>query len=172
MFHTGARALKSESGARLIILCGLPGSGKTTLGRALESRLRAVRFAPDEWMHALALDYYDEERREKIEALQWTLAQQLLALGLIVIIEWGTWGRSERDALRLGARALGAAVELHYLSAPLEILFERIQRRGMENPPVEREALVRWFEIFQPPTPEEMALYDEPLAVDVPSDAS
>ena len=123
-------------------------------------------------MHALALDYYDEERREKIEALQWTLAQQLLALGLIVIIEWGTWGRSERDALRLGARALGAAVELHYLSAPLEILFERIQRRGMENPPVEREALVRWFEIFQPPTPEEMALYDEPLAVDVPSDAS
>jgi hypothetical protein len=61
---------------------------------------------------------------------------------------------------------------LHYLSAPLEILFERIQRRGMENPPVEREALVRWFEIFQPPTPEEMALYDEPLAVDVPSDAS
>jgi predicted kinase len=150
----------------------LPGSGKTTLGRVLESRLLAVRFAPDEWMHALALDYYDEERREKIEALQWTLAQQLLALGLIVIIEWGTWGRSERDALRLGARALGAAVELHYLSAPLEILFERIQRRGMENPPVEREALVRWFEIFQPPTPEEMALYDEPLAVDVPSDAS
>jgi|HubBroStandDraft_6_1064221.scaffolds.fasta_scaffold08778_4 predicted kinase len=170
MFHTGARALKSESGARLIILCGLPGSGKTTLGRALESRLRAVRFAPDEWMHALALDYYDEDRRGKIEALQWRLAQQLLVLGLTVIIEWGTWGRSERDALRLGARALGAAVELHYLTAPPEVLFERIQRRGMENPPVDREALARWFEIFQPPTLEEMALYDRPLVLDLASD--
>lgn len=162
--------MKSESGARLIILCGLPGSGKTTLGRALESRLRAVRFAPDEWMHALALDYYDEDRRGKIEALQWRLAQQLLVLGLTVIIEWGTWGRSERDALRLGARALGAAVELHYLTAPPEVLFERIQRRGMENPPVDREALARWFEIFQPPTLEEMALYDRPLVLDLASD--
>jgi predicted kinase len=155
--------LKSESGARLIIICGLPGSGKTTLGRALEGRLRAVRFAPDEWMHALALDYYDEDRRGKIEALQWTLAQQLLALGLIVIIEWGTWGRSERDALRLGARALGAAVELHYLTAPIDVLFERIQRRSLENPSVDREALSRWVELFQPPTLEEKALYDEPL---------
>lgn len=163
---------RSAAGARLIVLCGLPGSGKTTLGRALEGRLRAIRFAPDEWMHALALDYYDEERREKIEALQWALARQLLTLGLIVIIEWGTWGRSERDALRLRARALGAAVELHYLAAPPDVLFERIQRRSMENPPVNREALAGWFEIFQPPTPEEMALYDEPLVVDSPSDES
>jgi predicted kinase len=148
---------------RLIILCGLPGSGKTTLGRELESRLHAIRFAPDEWMNALSLDYCDEERRGKIESLQWELSQRLLGLGLTVIIEWGTWGRTERDQLRLGARALGAAVELHYLSAPVDVLFERIQRRGMESPSVEREDLARWFEIFQPPTTEEMALFDEPL---------
>lgn len=162
--------MTSEREARLIILCGLPGSGKTTLGRALESRLRAVRFAPDEWMHALALDYYDEDRRGKIEAVQWKLAQQLLALGLIVIIEWGTWGRSERDALRLGTRALGAAVELHYLAAPPDVLFERIQRRGMEYPPIAREAVLGWFEIFQAPTPEEMGLFDEPLVDDPASE--
>jgi predicted kinase len=162
--------LKNEGGARLIILCGLPGSGKTTLGLALESRLGGIRFAPDEWMKALGLDYYDEERRGRIEALQWTLAQQLLALGLTVIIEWGTWGRPERDALRLGARALGAAVELHYLTAPLDVLLERIQRRGMENPPINPEDFGRWTELFQAPTPEEMALYDHPLVLDPDSD--
>src|SRR6516225_4496179 len=101
------------TGPRLIIVCGLPGSGKTRFAKALESRLRAVRFCPDEWMDALSLDLYDEGRRGKIEALQWKFGQELLAHGLSVIIEWGTWGRSERDALRLGARALGAAVELH-----------------------------------------------------------
>ena len=147
-------------------MCGLPGSGKTTLAKALESRLRAVRFSADEWVDALSLDLYDEETRGKIEALQWKLGQELLGLGLTVIIEWGTWGRSERDALRLGARALGAAVELHYLSAPMDVLFERIQRRGLEKPPIERDALSRWFEIFQEPTPEEIALFDKPVVTD------
>lgn len=157
-------------GPRLIVVCGLPGSGKTTLAKALESRLHAVRFAPDEWMDALSLNLYDEERRAKIEALQWELGQQLLALGLTVIIEWGTWGRSERDVLRLGARALGAAVELHYLAAPMEVLFERIQQRGAESPSIERDAVSRWFAIFQPPTPEEMALFDQPLFPGLASD--
>lgn len=154
----------------MIIVCGLPGSGKTTLGKALEAKLRAVRFAPDEWMHALSIDVYDEETRAKIETLQWKLAQQLLALDLTVIIEWGTWGRSERDTLRLGARVRGAAVELHYLSASADVLFERIQRRAAENPPIERDALAQWFEKFQAPTPDEMALFDEPLIVDLSSD--
>ena len=118
-------------------------------------------------MDALALNLWDEERRGKIEALQWKFGQELLTLGLTVIIEWGTWGRSERDTLRLGARALGAAVELHYVSAPADVLFERIQRRGMEKPPIERDAVSRWFEQFQAPTAEEMALFDKPVVADV-----
>jgi predicted kinase len=160
---------RSGIGPRLIIVCGLPGSGKTTLARVLESSLPAVRFSPDEWMDALSLNLYDEEKRGKIEALQWKFGQELLALGLTVIIEWGTWGRSERDILRLGARALGAAVELHYPSAPADVIFDRIQRRGMENPPIERDAVSRWFEMFQAPTPEEMALFNEPLVADLAS---
>jgi predicted kinase len=47
---------------------------------------------------------------------------------MVVIIEWGTWGKAERDALRLGARDIGVGVELHYLSVPVDTLFERIQR--------------------------------------------
>jgi predicted kinase len=153
------------AGSRLIIVCGLPGSGKTTLAKRLETKLRAICFSSDEWMSALSLELYDEGMREKIEALQWKLAEELLVLGVTVIIEWGTWRRSERDALRIGARALGAAVELHYLSAPADVLFDRIQRRGMENPPIKRDAVLRWFEVFQAPTPEEIALFNTPCPV-------
>jgi len=152
---------RSGNDPRLIIVCGLPGSGKTTHARLLEATLGAIRFSPDEWMKALSLDLYNEGSREKIEALQWKFGQKLLAHGLTVIIEWGTWGRSERDTLRLGARALGAAVELHYLSVPVNVLFDRIQRRGMENPSIEWDQLLRWAGIFQVPTPEEMALFDK-----------
>lgn len=33
---------KTGTGARLIIVCGLPGSGKTTYAKELEGRLNAV----------------------------------------------------------------------------------------------------------------------------------
>jgi predicted kinase len=60
---------RSGTGPRLIIVCGLPGSGKTAHAKLLESRLGAIRFSPDEWMDALSLDLFDEGSREKIEAL-------------------------------------------------------------------------------------------------------
>jgi predicted kinase len=152
--------------SRLIIVCGLPGSGKTTHAKMLQAQLRAIRFSADEWMDALALNLWDERRREKIEALQWQLSQEILAQGLTVIIEWGTWGRSERDSLRTRARELGAAVELHYLSASVDVLFDRVRCREMENPPIQRDQLVHWAEIFQVPTPDEMALFDKALTLE------
>src|SRR5689334_10379088 len=100
---------RSSANKRLIIVCGLPGSGKTTHARRLETELSAIRFCADEWMDALAVDLWDEKMREKVERLQWKLAQQFLAQGLTVIIEWGTWARAERDALRVRARAMGVA---------------------------------------------------------------
>jgi predicted kinase len=107
----------SHSSARLIIVCGLPGSGKTTHAKQVEEKLRAVRFCPDDWMDALGIGLWDGESRERVEKLQWKLAQEILALGHNVVIEWGTWGRSERDALRCGARALGPL--LSFISSTL-----------------------------------------------------
>ena len=122
-----------------------------------QRKQNAVRFCPDEWFEALSLDLYDEELRTRIEALQWQLAQELLKRGVSVVIEWGTWGRTERDALRLRARDLGVTVELHYLAEPVDVLFDRIQRRGMESPPIRRDQMVQWAKMFQVTDSQEMA---------------
>jgi len=135
----------------LIIVCGLPGSGKTTRALQLAVERGGVRFAPDEWMSTLGVNLWDSAMRERIESLQWLVAKDLLGLGVTVLIEWGTWGRSERDRLRDEARALGASVELCYLDVPLDELWRRIQARNAEEPPISRSDVDGWARTFQAP---------------------
>jgi signal recognition particle GTPase len=40
----------------LVLVSGLPGSGKTTHAGVLERRLSAIRLSADDWLEELALD--------------------------------------------------------------------------------------------------------------------
>ena len=84
----------------LHLMCGLPGSGKTTLAKQLSKECNAVRFSPDELLYNLGLDCYDDEIRIRVEKLQWQLAQELLKSGNSVIFESGFWLKIERDNCR------------------------------------------------------------------------
>ena len=149
---------------RLILICGLPGSGKTTLAKKLAAAAQAVRLSPDEWKHALGIDYYDEPARVRLENRLWMLAQELLSLGQSVVMEHGFWAREERDELRKAGRKLGATVELHYLEASVEELWHRLESRNQEPlpgaVPVKRTDLERWAAQFEPPDAVELALFD------------
>src|SRR5260221_6939533 len=107
---------------RLVLLCGLPASGKTTLARELAEAYGAVRLNADEWKLALGIDPFDDDLRVRLERQLLALTQRLLTLGTSVILEWGFWARSERDDLREVARSLGAAVELRFLDVPYDEL--------------------------------------------------
>jgi len=151
-----------NSSGRLSIVMGLPGSGKTTFAKHLVAKFGGIRMCPDEWMDSLDINLWDSEQRERIKQLQWETSQQLIALNNHVVIEWGTWARTERDILREGARKLGAAVVLYYLEEPINVLFERIVARGRENPPISLKDLESWMDIIEYPTAEELALFDKP----------
>jgi predicted kinase len=153
--------------ARLVLICGLPASGKSTLARQLAAAIPAVRLNKDDWVTQLGGDVWDDAFRVLVERQLWALTLDLLAQGLSVILEWGHWGREERDEKRLGARSLGVGVELHFLDAPLEELIERADRRTASGEwtavPMTRAHFEEWSTIFQPPDEEELSLFDRPL---------
>ena len=156
----------AKSSTRLVLICGLPASGKSTLARQLAPKIPAIRLDKDGWVTELGEDVWDHEFRVRIERQLWALTQELLTQGQSVILEWGHWARVERDEKRIEARALGVGVELHYLDGPLDELIERADRRTASGEwtasPMTRAHFEEWATIFQPPDEEEILLFDEP----------
>lgn len=147
------------------LLCGLPGSGKTTRARELESEGAGVLLNADAWVWHLYPDDAEaaarDERKSRVEQLQWDVAERVLGAGCGVILDWGVWTRAHRDECRTLAAAVGARVELVFLDAPLAVLHERVAQRNEQLPsetfriaPAELDEWATWFE---PPTADELA---------------
>jgi predicted kinase len=126
----------------------------------------ALRLTQDEWLIALGSTPWDEPTREKVDRELWRLAQEVLRLGLSVVLDFGLWARIERDQMRGVARGLGVGVELHCLDVPTDELWRRIEARNSEPPwdsyPIRRADFDGWLRVFQPPDAAELALFDSP----------
>ena len=152
--------------ARLILTCGLPGAGKSTLAKELAASRPAVRFTKDEWLWALGTTPWDGPMNIKVEQHLWRVAQDTLITGLSVVIDFGLWARAERDEMRSVARRLGVGVELHYLRAPIDELWIRVDERNSRPPwdraPITQQHMAEFEAFFEAPDDSELALFDSP----------
>ncbi len=147
------------------MLCGLPGSGKTTRGKELEAAGEGVMLNADYWVCQLYPDDAEaaarDERKARVHQVQWDLAERLVTSGISVILDHGLSMRAERDHYRYRARNLGADVQLIYLDVPIDTLHERLADRNANLPPgafhISEQELDEWAGLFEPPTPDEAA---------------
>jgi len=151
---------------RLLLTCGLPGAGKTTLAKHLAASRSAVRLTSDDWLWALGSSPWDTPIHDAMEHLLTEHAQVLLRLGQSVVLDFGLWSRVERDELRALARDLGVRVELHYLDVSPDELWRRIDERNSQPPwdqrPIRRADLDGWLAVFEAPDVAELASFDPP----------
>ena len=145
--------------AHLVILCGLPGSGKTTLALEIVKRRNAAYFNADDVMQSKRIDLRESKYRARIETGQAVDALTALKEGRDVVIDWGSWSRSERTALREMGQRIGATVELVYMAGDSDLLFHRVTKRELGQPitRAEFDAIVNRFE---PPTNDEWKLFN------------
>ena len=116
------------------LLFGYLASGKTTFAKHLEAKYEAVRFTPDEWMARLFGDDPPEESfPEKAEAILQLLEplwMRYLSLGVDVVLDYGFWGRKERDKVRAIVERLGASACLYRLDCPDDEARRRLDARN------------------------------------------
>jgi predicted kinase len=156
--------------AVMVLIVGLPGAGKTLWARRLEDERKAIRLTPDEWMQALFDTSEVDGRRWVLESeLLWSVAARVLELGVDAILDYGCWSEEERDLFRTRAQQAGASAEIVVLDLPLDLLWDRLERRNADLPPatfpVSREELQEWSDKFQRPTAEELQRWDRHLVV-------
>lgn len=128
--------------ARLILVCGPTGVGKTTHSLALAKEIEAIRFSIDPWMQTLfakdmaVLDFeWMMERVNRCSDQIWQVSEQILSIDGNVILDLGFTTKAQRDVFANRAKELGIDPEIHYLCAAKDTRKQRVEKRNTEKDP-------------------------------------
>ncbi|WP_345571078.1 ATP-binding protein [Nonomuraea rosea] len=147
--------------ARLLLMVGLPGAGKTTRAKELAVAHHALRLTPDEWMLSLFDEPEAAGKRDLLEGRLIEVALQTLRLGTNVVLDFGLWSRNERSALRWLAASAGASCQVIYLPVDRDVQRARIAHRQATAPhttfPMTDADIDEWRPQFQAPDAAELS---------------
>jgi len=145
--------------ARVVLVCGPAGSGKTTHARSLEDA-GYVRLSFDE--EAWRLGHRDHPLAPEVAAavhadLQRRLVERVRA-GDDVVVDTSFWSRESRDTYRQLLAPEGVAPVVHYVETPRDVVLARLMDRrhtSGNDVVVPPDRAVAYLDGFQVPTPDE-----------------
>lgn len=153
------------SDARLIIMCGLPFAGKSTLARALAAHLGAVHLETD----AVNTERGLRSNGAAITTREWAATyreayrrlEALLCAGNTVVYDAVNYRRVQRDQLRRIARRCDVAAQVIFVSTPAKHARRRLEGNRVQvvRVDVRDEDFAEVASRFEPPTADEHVLH-------------
>lgn len=153
----------------VVLLCGLPGSGKTIWARAMEGN-GALRLSLDEEVLTRLADSRDPNNdlrvsEAKLRAMNLQVTQEhrartaeAIAAGRTIILDNGYWFRSDRDAAKELIEANGGRWRLLYFSIDEATQWSRLAARNAGDLTgthyISREEMELFARRFEPPAGE------------------
>jgi predicted kinase len=154
--------------ARIHLVLGPVGAGKSTFALELARRHAGVRLTLDEWMTVLfrpdrpptgLSEWYIERAGRCVEQI-WALAQALVASGTDAVLEIGLLQRAAREAFYRRVEAAGRGLSVYVLDAPRDVrrarvLARNVQRGATFSMPVPPEIFELASDLWEPVASEE-----------------
>jgi predicted kinase len=133
------RLPKAVARPRLVVLIGLPGSGKSYFARQLARRYPAAVLDSDALRAVLfgAPQHTEREHARLFPAVQ-AVIRRLLARGVPVILDATNLKEANRRPLYALAAEAGARLVIVRLRAPYAVMRERLARRSAARDPRDR----------------------------------
>lgn len=140
-------------------MCGPAGSGKSTYARRLE-RAGMVRLSFDVelWRRGVSAAPVPAELKDEVEAVLRSRLLDLVAQGCDVVLDFSFWSRRMRDDYRRLLAPTGVVPETVYLATDRATVLTRVRARqgeGADDVVLTEELATRYFDHFEPPTPDE-----------------
>lgn len=158
---------KIPSGARVILLCGISGSGKTCVAHSLEAegfrRIASDRLAWERYGGNFTSQPW-ERQQELFAAVRSDIDAEIarsLEAGERIVVDATNCKRARRDALRRLCRSFDVEPVLVFLPGTYDILSRRLSGRqglGPDDIIITDSQLRGFLEGFEPPTPDENAI--------------
>ena len=132
----------SPSYPYLLILCGLPSSGKTTIGKNVASMLEdkhgisTMVISSDNFRDMLSYSSkgFNAEKETSVKALYEKAIASGLEMGFLVISDDLNYYKSMRSELRQIAKRTSADYDIVYVDTPVEQAMKWNQERGSPIP--------------------------------------
>ena len=136
---------------QLLCVAGLPGCGKSVVARLLAERLDGLLLRTDAIRKALfAVPDYSDEETIRTYAEFYRRAEEGLAGGRVVVMDATFYSRASREEAAAIARRTGAPLRLLLVTAPEEIVRERIAQRTNDVSDADFRVYLEMKALFEP----------------------